>query len=122
MFFFNYLFVRLLSIGIYERVYWGKILITCIEMIAFEPLLKTLYTSYFGCHRTEIPFYILGLLLLLLNSIYYSPKRIGEMKETCKKDSSTKRNIKLLIIVSLLLMVFLFADDLVRQFLITPIC
>src|SRR5687767_5767477 len=122
MMLFDYLFIKLLTIKIYERVYWAKIFITCIEIIALEPTINAISKFYFGCKSPEISFYVLALLLLFFNSIYYSPDRIKKLKERYREESFSKRNIKFLLIAASLTMIFVFLDELVKLFIEIPNC
>jgi hypothetical protein len=120
--FLDYLFFRLLAIGVYEKSYWAKIFITCIEAIALDPIVRTLINFYVGCNGSQNAFYFSALLLLIFNSIYYSPSTIRRLREKYQNETLIVKITKLLFIVVVLVATFMYADDLVLRFIEAPPC
>ena len=120
--FLDYLFFKLLTIGTYERSYWAKIFLTCIETITLAPLISTITRFYIACNKNQNAFYFSGLLILIFNSLYYSPDAIRRLRQKYQGKSSLIKSLKLSFIIIILIVIFIYADNLLRILMRIPPC
>ncbi len=127
MIIFNYLFVKILRLRIYNSSYWARIGVAVYEAFLILPIYIILSKFIFGCdafskgNALKIIFIVFGLALLGFNYYYYSEGRIKKLRHRFK-DNGAWGSIKLLLIFVFFFFWIIQAGNILRLFFDIPQC
>ena len=131
MIIFNYLFYRFSQWKVHRPTYWARIFVPVIEVTIFLPAIFILIRYHYGCSvyqevvngsMLKLVLGIVVILIMIANNLYYSSSRIRKLQEKYLRESKWQANIRLFFICLLLLVIFLFTDDLIKIVIQIPEC
>lgn len=89
----------------------------------------TLSKYFFGCYDQKandgiikLIILVIGLVVMIIPSFYYSPHRIKAINDKYSRESKWLGNLKLVFICVLLISIFWFGSAVVRYFIVIPEC
>lgn len=125
---FNYLFVKILRLKIYNSSYWARLGVAIFQAFLILPIYIIVSRLIFGCNAftsadntLKIGFIIFGLSLLGFNYYYYSVDRINKLRHRFK-EKRVVGAIKLLLMFMFLLLWIIQAGNILRLFFDIPQC
>lgn len=128
MIIFNYLFVKILRLRIYNSSYWARMGVAVFEAFLMLPIYMIVSKLIFGCDAftskgnvLKIVFIVFGLALLGFNYYYYSEDRIKKLRHRFKEEGAWGA-IKVLLIFILFFFWIIQAGNIVRLFFDIPQC